>query len=177
MTVGIFDGFSWIRCDGKGSFMNSPALKAFGDQRIAQGEKLLVVDLAGCTGMDSTFMGTLAGLATRLTALDGGGALQIAEPGDRNRRSLEDLGLDFLMEIDPPASLWRGKVDSIRAALQAPPAAGALGQVQRARHVLEAHQTLSGMNDKNAREFEGVVNMLGNDLASKEKSAGESAQS
>lgn len=157
--------------------MNSPAVKAFGDQRIAQGDKLLVVDLAGCTGMDSTFMGTLAGLATRLTALDGGGTLHIAEPGDRNCRSLEDLGLDFLMEINPPAALWRGRVEAIRASLQPPPAAGSLGQVQRARHVLEAHQTLSGVNDKNAREFEGVVTMLGEDLASKQKAAGESAQS
>lgn len=177
ITVGIFDGFSWIRCEGKGSFLNSPALKSFGDQRIAAGESLLVVDLAACTGMDSTFMGSLAGLATRLTALEGGGALHIADPGERNRRSLEDLGLDFLMEIDPPTSCWRGKVDAVRSALQAPSAVSALGQVQRARHVLEAHQTLAEVNDKNAREFEGVVTMLEKDLASKSQPSGGSAQS
>ena len=150
--------------------MNSPVLKAFGDQRIGSGENLLVVDLGACSGMDSTFMGTLAGLATRLSALEGGGALHIAEPGERNRRSLEDLGLDFLMEIDPPAASWRGRVDGIRARL-APPQApvGVLGQVQRARHVLEAHQTLSDMNEKNAREFGGVVSMLEEDLAAKDK--------
>src|SRR5215213_6630157 len=103
ILTGIFDGFSWIRCEGKGSFLNSPVMKAFGDERILAGERCLVVDLGVCTGMDSTFMGTLAGMATRLSTLDGG-VLQIADSGGRNRRSLEDLGLDFLMEIDPPAT-------------------------------------------------------------------------
>lgn len=170
ILVGVFDGFSWIRCEGKGSFLNSPAVKAFGDSRIAAGDGLLVVDLGECTGMDSTFMGTLAGMAARLTAADKG-VLQIADPGERNRRSLEDLGLDFLMEIDPPSSVWRGRVDAIRSRLVPPQLPGALGQIQRTRHVLEAHQNLTGMNDKNAREFGGVVDMLENDLSVKEKLA------
>src|SRR5215213_650813 len=101
ILTGIFDGFSWIRCEGKGSFLNSPVMKEFGDNRIAAGERCLVVDLGACTGMDSTFMGTLAGMAARLSARDKG-VLQVADPGSRNRRSLEDLGLDFILDIDPP---------------------------------------------------------------------------
>lgn len=170
ITVGVFDGFSWIRCEGKGSFMNSPVLKAFGDERIANGESVVVVDLAACTGMDSTFMGTLAGLAARLTAVDGG-ALQIAEPGDRNRRSLEDLGLDFLMQIDPADAAWRNSIDAIRRDLAPIQAGGAMGQTQRARHVLEAHQVLTGLNEKNAQEFENVVGMLKEQLTEKPKEA------
>ena len=158
--------------------MNSSVVKTFGDQRIAAGEKLLVVDLGGCTGMDSTFMGTLAGIAARLSALDGGGGvLQIAEPGERNRRSLEDLGLDFLMEIDPAAAVWRGRMDAVRAKLAPPEPAGMLGQIQRARHVLEAHQTLSDVNERNAREFEGVVGMLESELEAKDKASRESSAS
>lgn len=170
ILVGVFDGFSWIRCEGKGSFLNSPVLKAFGDERIAAGEACLVADLGGCSGMDSTFMGTLAGMAARLSALQGG-VLQIADSGERNRRSLEDLGLDFLMEIDPPSAVWRGKVDAIRSALKPHQALGAQGQLQRVRHVLEAHQILSETSDKNAREFAGVVTMLENELVEKEKAA------
>jgi len=150
--------------------MNSPVVKAFGDERIAAGETRLVVDLGACTGMDSTFMGTLAGAAARLSALDGG-VLQIADPGERNRRSLEDLGLDFLMEIDPPAAIWRGKVEAIRSELKPPQPPGTLGQIQRTRHVLEAHQNLTDINDKNAREFGNVVSMLENELAGKKKPA------
>ena len=150
--------------------MNSPALKSYCDSRLAAGEKLLVVDLADCTGMDSTFMGTLAGMAARLSALDDG-RLQIAEPGDRNRRSLEDLGLDFLIEIDPPSAVWRGNVDTIRGGLQPLRQQTDPGRLQRTRHVLEAHQTLSGINDKNARGFAGVVGTLEKELAEKEKLA------
>ena len=145
-------------------------MKSFGDERIANGENCLVVDLGGCTGMDSTFMGTLAGMAARLSAHDGG-VLQIADSGTRNRRSLEDLGLDFLMEIDPPAAPWRGNVDNIRGNLNPPLAAGAPGQLQRTQHVLEAHQILSETNEKNAREFSNVVKLLEGELAEKEKKA------
>jgi anti-sigma B factor antagonist len=168
ILVGIFDGFSWIRCEGKGSFLNSPAVKTFGDERIAAGERRLIVDLAGCSGMDSTFMGTLAGMATRLSAKHSG-VLQIAEPGERNRRSLEDLGLDFLMEIDPPSAPWLGRGDEIRSGLKPPQAAGSFGQIQRVKHVLEAHQTLSVLSDKNSREFAGVVDLLNGQVAAKEK--------
>ena len=147
--------------------MNSPAVKAFGDERLAAGETLLVVDLGACIGMDSTFMGALAGIATRFSAVDGG-SLQIAEPGNRNRRSLEDLGLDFLMEIDPPASVWRGRVNEIRRELEPPQPAGALSRVQRTLHVLESHQNLTGVSDKNAREFAQVVDALEEELSGNE---------
>jgi len=150
--------------------MHSPAIKAFGDTRIAAGEKCMVVDLAVCSGMDSTFMGTLAGMAARLSAQEGGG-LQIADPGERNRRSLEDLGLDFLMEIDPPGAVWRGRVDEIRSQLHEPRMPGTYGREQRARHVLEAHKALAEINDENARDFAAVVSQLEKDAA--EKSAKE----
>jgi len=145
-------------------------MKAFGEERVAAGETCLIVDLGGCSGMDSTFMGTIAGLATRLSAT-AGGVLQIAEAGDRNRRSLEDLGLDSLIAIDPPAAAWHGKLDVIRGMLKSPLAPGTIGQIQRARHVLQAHQNLTGINDRNAHTFEEVVNLLENELAEKEKLA------
>lgn len=142
--------------------MNSPSVKLFGDERIAAGESLLVVDLGACTGMDSTFMGTLAGLAARISAKSG--ELHVAEAGERNRASLEDLGLDFMMVIDPPAASWRGRLDEIRSALKQRDKQGALPAVDRARHVLDAHKTLSSVNESNARLFENVVDTLEQEL-------------
>jgi len=166
--VGIFDGYSWIRCEGKGSFLTSPLMKAFGDERISAGETRLVVDLGACTGMDSTFMGTLGGMATRISARPGG-ALQIADSGERNRRSLEDLGLDFFMEIDPIEAPWRGRVDTIRSVLK--PAEQKLpgGRTQRSEHVLEAHQALADANAQNANEFSNVIRLLETELENKLK--------
>ncbi|MFT4175178.1 MAG: STAS domain-containing protein [Luteolibacter sp.] len=148
--------------------MNSPTLKEFGEERIASGESCLVVDLAACTGMDSTFMGTLAGLAARLATAEDG-VLQVAQPGERNRRSLEDLGLDFLMKIDPVKAEWQDEIEEIRASLKPPRAVAKPGDLQRAALVLEAHQVLSNANEGNARKFSGVVSLLEAELAEKRK--------
>lgn len=134
-------------------------MKAFADERIGAGEKCLVVDLEACTGMDSTFMGTLAGMATKLSAIDGGG-LQIASADERNRRSLEDLGLDFLMEIDPPNAVWQNKLDSTRSELKPIGAAQKSDPRASGLHVLEAHRKLSALNEKNEQAFSAVVSML-----------------
>lgn len=168
--TGIFDGFSWFRCEGKGSFLNSPLLKAFGVERIATGERCLVVDLEACSGMDSTFMGTLAGLATRLSAQDGG-ILQIAGASNRNRHSLEDLGLDFLIQIEPEAAAWRGDIQSIRSQLKSSVPNHSPNSLQKAMHVLEAHQVLSAANDKNLQSFANVVTLLESEVEAKRKSA------
>jgi hypothetical protein len=145
-------------------------LKAFGVERIAAGERCLVVDLEACTGMDSTFMGTLAGLATRLTAQDGG-VLQIAGASDRNRHSLEDLGLDFLIQIEPEAAVWRTDLQSIRSKLKSSGPVHAQNGLQKAMHVLEAHQVLSETNEKNQQSFSNVVTLLESEVEEKRKSS------
>jgi hypothetical protein len=146
-------------------------MKEFGDQRIAAGETCLVVDLGACTGMDSTFMGTLAGMAARLSTVDNG-RLQIADVSARNRRSLEDLGLDFLMEVDPPEAGWRDHLDTLRAKLECSGPTEPTHSVERAKHVLEAHQELAAKNEKNAQAFAGVVALLESELEDKLKKAG-----
>lgn len=165
IKVGKFEGFSWIRCEGRGSFLNSPAVKEFGESRIKRGEKCLVVDLNACTGMDSTFMGTLAGLANRISEKDG--LLQVADPGDRNRNSLEDLGLDFLMEIDPGEAVWKDVAEKARDLLKPKVAGMKAGTELHTRHILEAHEILSDANEGNREKFSGVVEMLEGELGEK----------
>lgn len=167
IRVGNFEGFSWIRCEGKGSFLNSPAVKEFGETRIAAGERCVVVDLEKCGGMDSTFMGTLAGLASRLS--EKGGVLQVANAGVKNRNSLEDLGLDFLMEIEPENAVWKDVESKAKDLLETKVAGMKSGTMLHALHVLEAHETLSDANEGNREKFSGVVKMLGDELAEKSR--------
>jgi anti-sigma B factor antagonist len=169
ISAGVFDGFTWIRCEGKGSFRSSPILKRFGEARVGAGEKVLVIDLGGCTGMDSTFMGTLAGLASKLARSDGG-VLQVAGVNERNRRSLEDLGLDMLVEIEPPAANWRERIDTLRDGLE--PVNGgdrALAGDAQARHVFEAHKVLADSSQTNREKFRGVLEVLESELAGKRR--------
>lgn len=168
ISIGVYEGFSWIRCHGKGSFQNSSFVQEFGNSRITNGERCLVIDLSECTGMDSTFMGVLTSLARRLLAIDGG-KFQLIDPGERNLRSLEDLGLHVFMEIDPPLAPWRGRVDQIRQELKPYQISPTTDSLQRARHVLHAHQTLSDVNCKNQTEFSNVVKMLENEVNRKQR--------
>ena len=169
IKVGKFEGFSWIRCEGKGSFLNSPAVKEFGESRIKRDELCLVVDLQACTGMDSTFMGTLAGLANRLT--EKGGVLQVAGADGKSRHSLEDLGLDFLMAINPEQAVWMGLEDKARDLLKPKVAGIKAGTVLHARHILEAHEILSDANEGNRQKFSGVVGFMEEELAEKAKTS------
>lgn len=154
--IGDADGYVWVRIKGKGSFVSSPRVKDYVDSRIKEGETRFVLDLDECRAMDSTFMGTLAGLAIRLNKMPGG-KLQVAGARDRNRQSLEDLGLDVLIEIDPPGAEWSAHMAAIREGLE-PWGESEAGT--GARHVLEAHRTLAGVSAENAKKFETVLDVL-----------------
>ena len=169
MTDLIYHEFTdclWIRCSSRGSFINSPALKTTAEKYLAGGGERVVVDLELCPGVDSTFMGTLAGLARQCMAA--GGALEVAGPTARTRAAMESLGLDMLVDIDPPTAPWQADLAERRAVLSqdaaALPEQTALSEEERTRHVLEAHNTLRAMNKKNDEVFGYVCETLEEDL-------------
>lgn len=163
ILFGLFDEFLWIRCSGRGSFVNSPSVKSLGDGYIASGGRLIVIDLETCSGIDSTFMGALAGLSRRLMPI--GGTVQITAPSERCLSALESLGLDALLNIEPPTAPWRGKVNQIRANLGTEPAPtvrlDARGQTL---HVLNSHLTLSELSEENEEKFRNVTDCLKEEL-------------
>lgn len=167
LTFHEFDDCLWIRCAGRGCFVNSPTLKSLADRYLDKGGSEIVVDLEVCPGVDSTFMGTLAGLARRCMGC--GGHLQVASPTQRTRASMESLGLDMLVDIDPPDAAWQFSLEQRRQVLQGDEHAAAqeaqqMSEIARTRHVLEAHNTLRSMNRKNDETFGYVCETLEEDL-------------
>lgn len=167
LTHHVFSDCLWLRCSARGSFVNSPALKTLAEQYLSEGGSTIIVDLELCPGVDSTFMGTLAGLARKCLAL--GGALQVASPTSRAREAMESLGLDMLMEIDPPGAFWADDIAARRAALTSaaealPTDAEPMTELERTKHVLEAHNTLRAMNRQNDETFGYVCETLEEDL-------------
>lgn len=148
--------------------MNSPVVKQIAEPYIEDGGRLIIIDLEDCTGIDSTFMGALAGLARRVMPM--GGSVQIASPTDRARAALESLGLDALLDIEPPEAPWRGKTADIRKSLQAADDnATRLQGLDQARHVLDSHLTLSAMSEDNAQKFKGVTETLKDEIERREQ--------
>lgn len=132
-------------------------MKQCAEGELGDGIEHIVIDLSHCTGMDSTFMGTMAGIAMKLMKLPNG-KLEVANPGDKNRSSLEDLGLDVLMKIDPEDAEWREQLDSIENKLE--PCKFTTEKGERAPHVLDAHKKLCEADERNTHKFGTVLDFL-----------------
>jgi anti-sigma B factor antagonist len=141
----------WIRVEGKGTFQNSPGLKEFSLQMMHTGRRDFVVDLANCPAMDSTFMGTLAGLALRLREVDNG-HLWVVNRNDRNSELLQGLGLDALFAHDPTPALTAAVNGS---------AVEQTADKAKTREVMRtAHEACVEANPENAARFRDVLEHL-----------------
>jgi len=157
ILVGTANRTVWVRVEGKGSFLNSTGLKEFAKEMVNRGYREFVVDLKGCPVMDSTFMGTLAGVALRLREL-GQGHLRVINLNERNLDLLSNLGLDqlFIMGGDGNGA----GVDGVQKPLPGGPA----DKTAQAQTMLEAHEELVEANPENAAKFKDVLEYLKQDL-------------
>ncbi len=156
ILVGTANRTVWVRVEGKGSFLNSTGLKEFAKEMINRGFREFAVDLKNCTVMDSTFMGTLAGIALRLREL-GQGNLRVTNLNERNSDLLSNLGLDQLFLIEP-------RVSTPDMATETPLAGAAPDKVTQAQTMLEAHEACVEANEANAAKFKDVLEYLKQDL-------------
>ncbi len=155
ISHGVHEGSYWIHPSGKGSFGNSPAIKERVEAAVESRQFPIIIDLEEVTGMDSTFMGMLAGLAIKLQQQ--GQKLQLTGVSESNKASLVELGLDHMMEINPQNESWCGKEDEIRRSLQSVlwEKEASLGE-----HVLTCHRNLYELNDANKDKFGSVMEVL-----------------
>lgn len=83
---------------------------------------------------------------------------------------MESLGLDMLIDIDPADADWAADIEERRAVLAQDTDAGVeeehrdMSEIDRTRHVLEAHNTLRSMSKKNDETFGYVCETLEEDL-------------
>src|SRR3984893_10162675 len=92
ILVSCADRIVWVREEGNGSFTNSTALRDFAKEMIHRSAREFIVDLCNCPMMDSTFMGTLAGIWFRIGER-GDGCLSVVNRNERIAESLCRLGL------------------------------------------------------------------------------------
>ncbi len=155
MTTGILKvaatgARAWVLVEGKGSFQNAGLLKDAGARLIAGGAGRLCIGLAECTGMDSTFLGILAGLAMKLRGT--GGALHLAGLSGRNLELVENMGLDRLATIEPTAPAAPAALSTVEG--------GAASKAEASGTMLEAHENLIELDPRNRDKFQDVVEYL-----------------
>ena len=169
ILVGCNQKVVCIRVQGKGSFQNSTGIKKFANAMIDRGHRNFVVDLEDCPVMDSTFMGTLTGVALRLHGI-GQGDLHVINSNERNTDLLEGLGLDQILSLEngngsanpdcgnvPPEAKETLPTETVTADKRAV-----------TETMIAAHQALVDADPENFCKFKDVIDYLKQDLRSDE---------
>jgi anti-anti-sigma regulatory factor len=157
IQVGVNGPAVWVKVEGKGSFLNSGNLKEFAQEMVNRGYREFIIDLENCAMMDSTFMGTMAGVALRLKEL-GRGHLHVVHCGTRSRELLSGLGLDQIFSIHSNGA------SSPECAALDPAAAALQKKKETTRTMLEAHEALCQVAPENFFRFKDVLDYLKQDL-------------
>jgi anti-sigma B factor antagonist len=151
------DELAFVEVIGRGSFQNAGCLKSFYQELLKNGTSRFVVDLKGCTYLDSTFLGTLTGLGLALKE-KASGQLHILNASPRNLELLQNLGLDRLFDIEITATDFTKPCESRELPNGAP------DKNREARDMIDAHQCLMDLDPRNVPKFKDVVAYLKEDL-------------
>jgi anti-anti-sigma regulatory factor len=143
-----------VRVEGRASFQNSGALRDFFAEMVRQGKGSFVIDFLRCTGMDSTFLGVLAGVALELRKKPPPHSLVLARVGPRNLELIRNLGLHRLLTVD--AGDYAMNFEKGGSGLLGPDQT----ELENARLVLEAHENLVTADGSNAAKFQDVLVFL-----------------
>lgn len=152
-----------IKINGKASFTNTAPVKELFDRLTAQGKKRFVVDFANCTGMDSTFLGVLAGLGIKMMKESPPGSVVLCRLGTRNQELIRNLGLHRLVTMDDGSESSRLE-ESGKSLERVEGEAGKQSEIENARLVLQAHENLVEVDDSNKTKFQDVIAFLKNQV-------------
>ena len=157
------DNCTLIVVSGAATFKLAPAFKQALQAAKLAGSPLVVVDMADCVSMDSTFMGALAtaGLAQRTSDC----RLALLNPTPHARSLLRGLGVDRLLKSYSAAELPAGLADlsGLKQNLR-PVEAAPVSQRDMAALMYDAHETLTRVDPENLQRFKDVLAFLREDL-------------
>ena len=158
------DGCTLVAVVGKATFRLAPAFKQATQAARLAGSALLVVDMAQCISMDSTFMGGMASLGfAAQKAKDFGLVFINLSPSAMGL--LKGLGLLRILKTYPAGSLPEGlgALDALVASLQ-PVSADELAGTDLAAFMYDAHETLTRADPANLQKFKDVLAFLKQDM-------------
>ena len=146
----------YARVTGLGNFNNAGPFREYCEAAFDDGLRCVIVDLSECTGLDSTFMGTLVGFVTfdssdyedtRPIAVTVVNATPVAQ------RAMASLGLPAMLYVKAEhVSCPETRLTRLRE--------GWMDQKRRTKLVLDAHEHLARMDSANAERFGPFIEKL-----------------
>ena len=166
LTAAYIDRVAVIRIEGRGSFKISPPMKQFihkvMDTRSAD---RVVIDMSDCTGMDSTFMGVVAGLACMIKSKPEF-SFKLINLSDKNRKLLVTLGVDRVVDYSMSATAEEHDLMTGERTGEQTLEPDFTNKLNAAKTTLEAHETLVDINPANYNKFKAVLDFLQDDVRS-----------
>lgn len=164
LLVAIQGPTALVRVRGRGSFKTAPALREFGHAAVARGCERIILDMDECIGMDSTFMGVMAGLCMQLKT-ENAGAMVVMNLSQKTMVLLETLGIDQLLQMHMAGTL----PDSLKAHLSTIVDLSKLDISNRDKKLtletmLTAHEDLISISSDNLPKFKDVMSYLSKEL-------------
>lgn len=150
-----------VQVHGKANYLNCNTFREFIAEMVSAGKAHIVLDFENCKGMDSTFLGILAGTALELRKQTPPGVLIICKLGERNHELVCNLGLQNLLTI--------GEDLPDNADATAEFSALKNMEVSTAKNVLNAHENLVKADTENAAKFQDVIAFLKNQVEKQDK--------
>ncbi|MGC6424034.1 MAG: STAS domain-containing protein [Lentimonas sp.] len=143
-----------VQINGKANYLNCNTFREFIEKMLRDGKTQFVLDFSNCKGMDSTFLGILAGTALELKKSTPPGVFVVCNLGERNKELICNLGLQHLLTLG----------DDLPATRDANFSELKNQEVSDARTVLSAHENLIKADDQNAAKFQDVISFLKNQV-------------
>lgn len=150
LLVAQHEGRAYVRVEGTVTFHDCPGLRSFVDAMREEGVDQFHFLLDQCSGMDSTFLGTLAGIRLRVGQPR---AVVIRSANDKVRGILATMGLDRLVAYAEPAEAAE---DTPLSTLPSQ----AVDRDELRRLMIEAHEDLGSVAPSNRARFQSVVDFL-----------------
>ena len=122
---------------------------------VKENKTNVVVDFADCTGMDSTFLGILAGAALEFKNMEPAGTLTLCRLGSRNLELIRNLGLHRILRVDSGDFDMAFTEDS-SVALDTLDK----NEIANAKTILKAHENLVAADSGNLKKFQDVLAYL-----------------
>ena len=147
-----------VQVNGKANYLNCNAFREFIEKVIAGGSRKLFIDFEDCNGMDSTFLGILAGTAIQLRKFAPAGELLVGHLSERNYDLICNLGLQNLLTISKDQAAASKNFDALKNQ-----------EVSDAKNILKAHEDLTAADQENVGKFQDVIAFLRNQVEKQEK--------
>lgn len=150
-----------VQIHGKANYLNCNSFREFIAEMVSASKPHIVLDFENCKGMDSTFLGILAGTAMEMRRQSPPGVLIICKLGERNHELVCNLGLQNLLTIGedlPDNSDAAAEFSALKNI-----------EVSAAKNVLNAHENLVKADTENAAKFQDVIAFLRNQVEKQEQ--------